>query len=369
MFVRCLQYWKFRLPVSSEPVDMTEFNMLQNMASNRRISKVFSRFLICAISCYAFILISGCTGFVIGTNASSVREITDRAKLAISPGDHRSEVHNILGEPIIDINKLGIEVYRSDGRDIDLYLTVPIPLLVPMPGDDVTLIVLARYDKNDLVKRIKMDVWASKYKKSGEPFVVTLDGFKFFYVLSYMPETLLGPAMTLGELEASAINDDACALIVLLGDSPIGQVSLNGRMILDFSNVFSYCDPFRKQCFIHDRNDDVMFVSKIVEPGGHELSITSFDNNSFSTRFECSRGSVIYAELEVNDIVEMADNDIDEGRYGSFVRLEGLIAIGNRPSAGPAETNAFRQMLWHDGDYYGFLGNPDVSENTDNSDR
>ena len=113
--------------------------------------------LICSIFISATLALPGCSG-VLETYPSSIRSIADKAELSISPGDSRNEVRSILGEPLILVDSPGLEVYRLDGRDTDLHLMGPIPLLAPIPGDDVTLIAMVLYDKHESVRKVAMDV-------------------------------------------------------------------------------------------------------------------------------------------------------------------------------------------------------------------
>lgn len=288
---------------------------------------------------------------------SSVRDTYTKTEDLISPGDNRNEVQSLLGKPLIDARELGVEVYRIDGRDIAFAL--PLPLFVPGPGEHVTLVAIVLYDDNERVIEIKTDMWASGYKRFGEPFTLLAKDYLFVYVIGKLPDTLLGPNISVEELARSQFPEDSCTIVALLGEYPISSVSVNDVVIADFRGASYNCDHVSNRCDIRNPSLYGTFIRRPIIPGSYRISLTTLGSEKIYRNIECKQGEVVFVSLKIEDIVQHV-RPLEEG-FPSSLAVKGSIEISDSPLDSSIDRSNLRQILWHDGMYYGPMSNHDIS--------
>lgn len=291
-------------------------------------------------------LLSGCGTYK--TIPTQVRNLPCEVKFKLSRGDTRQNVRSVLGKPLIDARSHGLEVYRQTGRDIDIDLPgVPIPM--PSPGTKVIVIVLVAYDDQDLVKEIATEIWVPG---RGQDYWITAGGYSFVNSGGYFlmvghersPDTLLAPPVSWEELEGMPTVKEECALVLLMGECPMEEVSLDKTPIIDLSPAGGYCchDSARVR---REHNYYGTFIRRNITPGSHRLNINQkTKHGNFETIFECAPGETIYAELE-------AHTTVDDLWYG--VRLQGEITVNKSIPNNVVEMGELRSILWHRGAWYG----------------
>lgn len=298
------------------------------------------------------LIVSGCGTFK--TYPADVRYLPLEVEAKLSRGDTRQKVRSVLGKPLVDARSLGLEVYRQTGRDIDIVLPgVAIPM--PSPGEKVIVVVLVAYDEQDLVKEIASKSWYPGYGNysitAGEYSFVNFGGYYLFAGHERSPDTLLAPATTWDELARLAATEGECAIVLLMGDCPMEEVSLDKSQIIDLSPAGGYCNP--DLAWVHPIPDGGLrkesnyygtFIRRKITPGSHQLNIRQKTiHGNFETIFACEQGETIYAELEVHTV--------DDWWYGS--RLEGEISIKKSIPNNVVEMGELRSILWHRGTWYG----------------
>ena len=98
--------------------------------------------------------LSGCVGVfpIVETDDQKPGE----ARVNPSRGDTRQKVHSILGDPLIEVQSIGVEIYIQSGRvkDIETIHLVPhpIPIVMPHPWKEGSIYTLVVYDEYDAVK-------------------------------------------------------------------------------------------------------------------------------------------------------------------------------------------------------------------------
>jgi hypothetical protein len=297
------------------------------------------------LSGFVFV-VSGCGA--ISTHPTDVRNLPLEVEAKLSRGDTRQKVRSVLGKPLIDARSLGLEVYRQTGRDIEIWFPgVPIPM--PLPGEKITVVVLVAYDEQDLVKEIASKLWypGSIYGNcpitAGEYSFVNSGGCYSFAGQARSPDTLLAPAITWEELARLATTEGECAIVLLMGDCPMEEVSLDKSQIIDLSPAGGNCNS-KLACVREDNNYYGTFIRRRITPGSHQLNIRQKTiHGNFEKIFACEQGETIYAELEVHTV--------DDWWYGS--RLEGEISIKKGIPNNVVEMGELRPILWHRGTWYG----------------
>lgn len=235
------------------------------------------------ILCVFVFVLSGCGQI---TQETELRNLSDEVKAKISIGDTRQKVRSVLGNPLVDAQSLGVEVYRLSSRDLIIVLAV---YPIPFPGEKVTGAVIVVYDENDKVKEIDADI-VDKYFSFG----VTAGGFSFVNIYGRKPETLLGPPISWEKMTEGKVPERSCALVLLMGECPMEKISLDNKRIIDYSPAGADCDVVESNYF-------GTFIQRYIAPGKHRLEVkqrTKVINRDFSSAFECDNGERIYVELE-----------------------------------------------------------------------
>jgi hypothetical protein len=256
------------------------------------------------------------------------------AKLSI--GDTRQKVRAVLGEPLLDARSLGLEVYRKTGRDLE-YFWVIWPIPVPSPGDKVIGYVLVDYDEQDVVSEFAADYWVPIYGRGKHADLwITAGGHHFLNT-----ETLLAPAIPWEKLAEATPSDNACTLVLVMGECLMGQVSLNNLEIADLSP--GVCAGY------WNNNLYGTFIRKEISPGTHRLDIHyKQGRGDFETVFSCESGETVYAELEADTV--------DDKRH--MYRFEGVISISKSLTENIIKMGDLSAILWHRGTWYGPLTSP-----------
>jgi hypothetical protein len=217
--------------------------------------------------------------------------------------------------------------------------------------------VLVAYDEQDLVKEIATKLWTPGQSLD---YSITAGGYSFvnsdmhnFWSNEQLhvghehaPDTLLAPAITWEELAGLATIEGGCALVLLMGECPMEEVSLDKSPITDLSPAGGYC--------CHDsalerrgHNYYGAFIRRSITPGSHQLRIhQKTKHGNFQTIFECEPGETIYAELEMHTTVE-------DFWYG--IRLQGEISVKKSIPNNVVEMGELRSILWHRGTWHGPL--------------
>lgn len=290
--------------------------------------------------------LSGC---VLPTQPTDVRNLPDEVREKLSIGDTRQKVRSVLGDPLIDAQSLGVEVYSQSGRD---YLRiVPLSIPLPLPSDNkVSSFTLVTYDKNEIVKDIATDVWISlRGHGLGNNFWINAGEFSFVNIGLREPSTLLGPSKYWQELEGMVVPEGSCSLVLLMGKCPMEQVSLDADQIVDLKEVHSSCGYVENwlEC---SNNLCGTFIQKIISSGVHHLEIlqeSPIPDAKFETVFECVSGETIYAELEGVDFIPNV-------WHGHF---EGAISIRKSNPNNVIEMGNLRPIIWHQDKWYVPLNN------------
>jgi hypothetical protein len=188
---------------------------------------------------FVFVLF-GCVGSV-PIHLTEVRNLPDEVRTKLSIADTRQKVRSILGDPLVDAQSLGVEVYRIAGRDIDIpWAIYPVPL--PVPGEKVVGFVLVVYDGNDAVIDLEVENWLSLDSQSHINFRLTASGFQFLNYRGHLePDTLLGPSVSWEELARDDIPEGNCSLVLVMGLCPMELVILDEMRIADLP-------PLRQEC-------------------------------------------------------------------------------------------------------------------------
>jgi len=301
--------------------------------------------------CTCFIIVlSGCGTIPthrtdIRTHRTDVRNLPDEVKEKLSIGDTQQKVRSILDAPLVDARSLGVEVYRQTGRDIDIdFSGVPLPKSVP--GQKVIAVVLVAYDEHDVVEEIASNLWIPGYSVD---FWITAGGYSFANIYDTEPETLLAPAITYEEFVGLATTEGECALVLLKGECPMEEISLDKSPIADLSPGGGYCN-FDSEWVRREHNYYGAFIRRNITPGSHRLNIRQkTKHGNFETVFECEPGETVYAELE-------ASNTVPDFWHG--VRLEGAISISKKPTKNVLDMGMLLPIIWHRGKWYGSPNSP-----------
>ena len=319
---------------------------------NARFIRSIIGTLVCVVSVF---VLNGCAD-VIGSHRTQVRDMPAKIEHKLSPGDTRQKVRALLGQPLIDSRRLGVEVYQLTGRDLDIILFAILP--APVPGTKVIVTVLVVYDHHDIVKNIASGLWENNISKPKLSEVwVNAGGFSFTNLSPHPfipPDTLIGPPISRKEFTTEPITSGRCALIFLPNDCLNGKVSLDSSLFADFKYLgrdlgrgFGRGLGRGGLCFSpsHTKYDTFhkLFIRKEIAPGHHELSVHErILHGEFERTFVCRQGETHYAQLEVQNII----------RNWWVDRLEGSLTINTTVPDRIAEVDELRPILWHRGLWY-----------------
>jgi hypothetical protein len=276
-------------------------------------------------------VLSGCG--TLYTNKTEVRNLPSEVEDKLSLGDTRKKVHSLLGEPLIEAQSLGLEVYRESARDIGFIIP-----FTPVPGVRVSAVILLIYDDNEVVKDFATGLWDSKYQAASDELWITAGGFSFVNVSSTIPpDILLAPPIPWENLTAMTTTEDKCMLVLLMGECPMDVVSLDGKEITDLWPAGFYCEGWEQR----QHNLYGTFIRRYITPGHHQLTINQKSlQGEFETNFECKRGETVYAELRANTT---------QDAWGERTGVEGSIIMSKTPSESALQMRELRAILWHQG--------------------
>ena len=264
---------------------------------------------------------------------------------SISIGETRQKVRSVLGEPLLDLKTLKLEVYRKSGRDIAV-LWVFLPWVpVPTWGDKDVAVVLVLYDEQGKIREVSSQLWEGE-RFGFEAASVDAGGFSFVNISHKPPATLLSPPITSQDLVNIENNHKLCSLIFVMDRCPMQTIFLDGYEIADFPNVGAYCDVYGG---FHDRFNQILFDALLwiqIEPGGHGINIRQRKTSvgDFEKSFECRPGEIVFTKLRGTQFVPDA---------WYVRRLEGSIHTTNDITDILSGLEGARFILWHEGSWYG----------------
>ena len=265
--------------------------------------------------------LSGCVG--VGPIVETEAQKPGEARVKPSRGDTRQKVRSILGDPLIEVQSIGVEVYIQSGRVKDLEMIyVPYPILIrPHPWREGSVYTLVVYDDYDVVKDIATEFWFPGHSIYGE-FWIKVGDFTFINVVEGKPGTILGPQISGEELAGITVSGESCSLVLVMGSCPMGQVSLDGNLIVDLSPADVWCGRSGQSQLPKKNRYFNTFIQKTISTGSHCLSIhQDLRGNDYETDFECASGKTIYAELEAQRWVS---TDFDHPERALIIRKSTL---------------------------------------------
>jgi hypothetical protein len=185
-------------------------------------------------------------------------------------------------------------------------------------------------------------------------FRISAGGYRFVNTPasgSEEPHTLIGPAISWGELSQKSVQEGKCSLVLLMGECPMEIISLDNKQIADLS-------PAGAECGGYDSTENFhfwTFIQKDISPGAHSLVVrqkTRIEDYDFEANFECKSGETIYAELDVD--VDYKPVYVFGVKWGSEKFIDGELSVSNSP---PHEfinsESGISPILWHKGEWYG----------------
>ena len=293
------------------------------------------------LSGFVFVLF-GCVPFHGVLHRTETRNLPDELETKLSVGDTRQKVRNILGSPLLDAKKLGMELYRKSGRDIDYdgVWMIYLPFAILEPGQKVIAFVMVAYDEYDVVKEITTDFWIPGH---GHDYWATIGGYSFVNSSYNEPETILAPPVTWEELSRIPVSKERCALVLLMGECPMEEVSLDKSHIIDLSPAGGWCgiDTWQQR----ENNFYGAFIRKEIAPGSHRLDIRQKTiHGIFGANFTCEPGETVFAGLK-------ASNPVPD--TWPRTRLQGAVSISKNPTRNLLDIDVLHPIIWHQGKWYG----------------
>jgi hypothetical protein len=298
----------------------------------------------CIYSGFIFTL-SGCAEHGVW-HRTKIRDLPDELETKLSVGDARQKVRYMLGDPLLDARRLGVELYRKSGRDIDYDLIIagypPIPFVLPEAGQKVIVFVMVAYDGHDVAQEITTNFWIPGYSHD---FWVTVGGYTFVNSYYNEPDTILAQPVTWEELAVKPDGMEGCTLVLLMGECPMEEVSLDNSHIIDLSPAGGWCgiDTWQQR----ENNLYGAFIRKDITPGSHRLEVSQkTKHGDFGANFTCEPGETVFAELKASHVVPST---------WPHERLQGAISISKS-----ADIEILRPIIWHQGKWYGSVTSPAV---------
>lgn len=135
---------------------------METRCSHNAMNKKLPHRILAGLTYCAFVLVlAGCAAGHGTWHRTEARNLPDELAVKLSVGDSRQKVRQALGEPLLDGRKLGVELYRKSGRDIDYdwALIIYVPLVTPALGQKVIVYAMVAYASHDLVKEVATDFW------------------------------------------------------------------------------------------------------------------------------------------------------------------------------------------------------------------
>lgn len=272
---------------------------------------------------------------------TELRDLPAEVKSKLSPGDTQEKVYSVLGEPLVDASRLGVQVYLHSDSDITFDLFLP---FIPFWTPDVHVFSLVTYDENELVKDLEISLFETYTGRLYDDVYLEAGDFIFLNMKGGISETLLGPPISWEELVETANSENGCALVILMGECPMSQVSLDNEKIVDMKPIDFYCEPELKQSERKKHSFYRTFIKREIKPGKHLMEVRVWHHKDYETSFECKRGESIFTEFKVHGIV------IDWW-YGK--QAGGIISLSKTPPESIIEMGTLRPILWNRGTWYG----------------
>lgn len=227
-----------------------------------------------------FLLASGCG--TLGTEGTSVRDEYPAIKSSITSGvTKRDEIKKRFGEPLMHVEKFGVEVYRAaKGHDVKLDFILYLPVIADI--NDVIVYLMVQYDSNDVVKDVK---WTQLIEENENTSVsMRIDDVVFH---SYAPRPdeyllLVGPSSRQTLFRTAPPGK---CLVTFWRDSQDVHLLIDNSLIVKDS----YHGPGR------------VFVQVELAPGHHVLIISTpifSKKDDFTANFRCQSGDSLYAYLD-----------------------------------------------------------------------
>jgi len=292
------------------------------------------------------------------TRPSKVWSLLEQVEADLTPGDKREKVHNTLGKPQLDLPSYGIEIYQQSGRDIELYYP-NIPLPFPFPGQQVSGVVAVSYDHEDGIKEIKADLVSQLPEQC-----IGIGTIELAKSGGTDLDTLFGPPITRDELSEAATSEGGCALVLLMGECPMGDVFLDDQKIVGLGGAPIFCplhvkDGQLKYEPTSDYSDCGLlnkhyfygtFIRRDVTAGSHRLTIKQ-RNDNFSTTLICEPDETAYVELEAH---RLSDNWTGGTTHiwGYGERFDGRVLTSKRLPKNLDDAQSLRPIIWHRGTWY-----------------
>ena len=295
-----------------------------------------------ALSFFIFVL-SACTPSY-EMRPIELRDFPAEASDSLFPGDTREKVYSVLGEPLIDASKLGVQVFQHSAPSGVYGAGGPAGSRSLQLPKDVYVFSLVTYDENKLVKDFEMILWG--YSSFPWKDYIYLDGFSFFGIgRGSMPQTLLGPSISSKELVETAAPEKGCTLIVLFSECSMAKISLDKVRIIDLGWTPYYCRPGLDQSERREHNYYGTYIKKEIYEGVHKIEMSKGRwDKKFESNFECEHGETIFAEFKAHGCEKVPWHGIEP---------VGAISIYRPSSDSIIEGDTLWPILWHGGVWYG----------------
>lgn len=304
--------------------------------------------IVAAWICYEFIVaLSGCAAGHSVWYRTEIRDLPDQLETKLTVGDTREEVRHLLGNPLLDARNLEVELYRKSGRDMDYdwAWVIYVPVVFPDPGQKVIAFIMVAYDEHDVVKEIKTEFWIPDQSLF---YWVDIGGFSFVNSYYNEPDTILAPPVTWDDLSVAPVVKGRCALVLLMGECPMEEVSLDNSTIVDLSPAGGWCGV--KTWQKKENNFYGAFIRKEIIPGTHRLDVNQkTKHGEFVENFSCVPGETVFAELKARHTSPYTWPDN---------QLQGEISISKNPRKNVLDIDVFHPIIWHDGKWFEWSATP-----------
>ena len=316
---------------------------MEAQCSDKAMNTILPRSILAGLICWVLIAaLAGCAAGHGVWHRTEARNFPDELAVKLSVGDSRQKVRQVLGEPLLDARKLGVELYRESGRDIDYSwaLIIYAPVVFPEPGQKVIVYAIVAYDERDLVKDISSDFWIPGHSHD---YWMAAGGYVFVNSYYNEPETILAPPFTWRELTGKPAAGNRCTLVLLMGECPMEKVSLDAIDVIDLSPAGGWCGWDRWEQREHSLYG--AFLRKEIAPGSHHLNVRQkTKEGDFGVNFSCEPGETVIAELQASHTTDST--------FPNF-RLQGEITISKNPIKNPLDIDVLHPIIWHQGTWYG----------------
>lgn len=275
----------------------------------------------------------------------------------VTPGEtSRQDIHEHLGTPFVQDERLGIELYRvAFGRDAEVHFA-PYPVWVDT--EEVIIYSMIIYDRDDVVEAMSWDVFErvrdTDYGFDDLPAIYSGSSFRLAKLQAYgyifiavkegegksRKEFLLAPASKSHETLHLAPPESKCSVIFFYP-----QAAHWVNYFLDGDQVGTM-PLVRFYEWIWDPDLQFVFTKIIVEEGKHELKLnTSWRPREFRRKFDCKPGQIFYAHPKL-DLVKSEP----WGFLRQKTKYEGEIRIDHQPLE---DYDGWKRLLFYNGNWFG----------------